>query len=333
VYDSYLRFNTSQTINLKDLKLIFYINRAICVYENTLKVYNKFHFKKYFSSYSTYIDHGIPTRLLASLGVKVFCFADFYFKQITRDSFEQFSDHSKYFNEFNKMPNSIELSKLGFSQFSKRFNGTNDLSYMKKSAYSLDSSLAIPKLDGVVFLHDFFDSPHIYKSMLFEDFYEWVLFTLKTLEISNVKIGVKPHPNQVDESSELVEKLKVQFPSIIWIDYNISNTTIFNSGIKFGISVYGTVLAELAYHKITPIACGDNPTISYNFTKLLKNKDEYRDILINGFEMDFDSSIIYQLGSYYYMHYLADKDEYNLKIDLKGFNRFEITSEKLLDLI
>ena len=109
--------------------------------------------------------------------------------------------------------------------------------------------------------------------MFFFDFYEWAVFSLDIIEKYNLNIAVKPHPNSIYQNKVVIENLKKKFPNVKWIDPNISNAQIFNSGIRFGISIYGSVLYELAYHNLVPIASTPyHPTYNYNIVYTLKIK-------------------------------------------------------------
>ena len=41
-----------------------------------------------------------------------------------------------------------------------------------------------------------------------------------------------------------------------------------------GVTIFGTVISELAHYNILPICCGDNPNSSFNYC-LRTSKDEY----------------------------------------------------------
>ena len=65
----------------------------------------------------------------------------------------------------------------GFENFSKRFKGIDDnglISSMSINPFknNFKKNFNI-KLDGVLFLHDFYDSHRIYGNVIFNDFYEW----------------------------------------------------------------------------------------------------------------------------------------------------------------
>ena len=157
------------------------------------------------------------------------------------------------------------------------------------------------KYDGIMFLHDFMDAPHDYGEMIFSDFYIWTIHTFRFILENNLKIGVKFHPNQTKESKLIVDQLIKKFPKIKWINPKINNKEIFKSGIKFGFSVYGTILSELAYHDITPMALGENPYSAYNFVYNCKSKKEYYEFLINPKKIHIDKSQIFE---FYYMNYI-----------------------------
>lgn len=313
IYDSYLRYNKKATVRISDPLLIFYFFlcfNQISAFKRLILINGK-NIISYYSSYSTYTSHGIPIRILLNNNINVFTLSTYVknslaYKNLKFPDFTHVKTHWNFIKLFEKLDCKEKLIEEGLKQFKKRFEGKNKIIYMKNDPFSIQGGkikLGI-KLEGVVFLHDFFDSPHIYNSMVFEDFYEWTVYTLEYALKKNLKIGFKPHPNQSIESKNLINGLKEKYPSITWIDENTSNNTIFNSGIKFGVSVYGSVLPELAFHKIIPICCGDNPASSFNFIFEAKSKKEYKNLLLNTNNLSFQKDLKSQLGIYFYMNYL-----------------------------
>ena len=68
------------------------------------------------------------------------------------------------------------------------------------------------KIDCIIFLPDFTDSPHIKGPMLFNDYEHWITETLKFLKnYRNHKIAIKPHPNSQYSGKILIERLKERF--------------------------------------------------------------------------------------------------------------------------
>ena len=324
IYDSYLRFNKKPTVNLNDLSLLFYIADCINQIDYFLEICKKNSIDEYYTSYTTYISHGIPVRVFLENKIDVYSFAhvneinyNFQVKKLNKFDHLQTKPHLSYRKIFKKLNDRNQLIKLGLDKFKLRFEGKNDLDFMKNNQY--DKGYITPKfdydLDGVVFIGDFFDSQHIFKSMVFEDLYEWLIHTINLTLKFNLKIGFKPHPNQLRGSSIILEEIQKKHPRIKWINPLTSNSEIFRSGIKFGISVYGSVLPELAFHKIKPISCGDNPASSYNFIFQASSIKQYDDYILNHVKLNFKSNLMEEIGEFYYMNwiykgYVAQKYNY-----------------------
>ena len=68
------------------------------------------------------------------------------------------------------------------------------------------------QLDGVVFIGDFFDSQHIYRSMVFNDLYEWLIYTIDLVVEHNLNVGFKTTPKPIRNwSRKIINKLKKLF--------------------------------------------------------------------------------------------------------------------------
>lgn len=301
IYDTYMRYFKKKTLNIKDFNLIFLLARTFAEINYLEKVSKSINI--YLTSYTTYTNSGLPTRIFTKNGVEVYTFANFINgKKLNINDLSQTKKYWRYRSDFSNLDDKDLKIELGLDFLKNRLNGINDLSYMKTNPYSSKILSGIKKYDGIIFLHDFFDSNHIYRDALFPDFYEWVVFTFNLIAEHNLNIGIKPHPNQNSSSKKEIEKLKIKFNHLNWLDEEISNTQLFNSGIKFGISVYGTVLTELAYKNIIPICCGDNPTINYNFTFKANSKDEYSNLILNYKKLKFSKNKLNEIGEFVYMN-------------------------------
>ena len=317
IYDSFLRFHKVPTLELKNLNLIFYINDALnhITYYETLAEKN--HIIKYYSSYSTYIAHGIACRVLLKKNINVYTLRNMVgdklnIKKLTIHDSSHVKPHWEYKQVFSKQSNRKKLIEDGYQGLANRMTGKSNLKYMKTNQYhkNYDSLELNEQIDGVAFIGDFFDSQHVYRSMIFYDQYEWLIFTIELSLKHNLRIGFKPHPNQRLGSKILIEKIKKKYPNVIWIDEKISNVKIFQSGIKFGISVYGTVLSELAFFDIKPVCCGDNPASGYEFIFQANSLESYKKMILNHHKLEFNNQKRSQLGEYYYMNYLHDFEYY-----------------------
>lgn len=314
IYDSYLRFNKKPTLNIFDPTLILFIYDCYCQISYYENLSEKYVIQKYYSTYSSYISHGIPVRVFLKNGIQVFTIghtidkvdsADkIKIKELNPDDPSDDHPHWEYRKIFNTLNDKENLIKNAFTKFSKRFQGENDLDYMESNQYSKDykSIKFKDKYDGVVFIGDFFDKQHCYRTMIFNDLYEWLIHTIQLTIKNNLNIGFKTHPNQLRSSKIMIDIIKLRFPSIRWISSKVSNKVIFSSGIKFGISIYGTVLPELAFHNIKPICCADNPASEYDFIFEAKNKEEYDYLVMNHEILKLNKNSKEQLGEFYHMN-------------------------------
>lgn len=285
IYDTYLRFYNTPKLKINSIKLLLLIYSTIKNLEFYL-VYNPGVNKlKYFTPYTSYISSGtISLGLLYNLNKNISLYTCAFPSKIKKLNFKDFThspDFSKYKFTFSNLNSKEEKLKKADELLKKRFEGKNDLSYMRVNVYEKNKLKLKRKYDGVIFLHDFLDAPHSYGKIIFNDFYEWTTQSFDFILKNNLNIGVKFHPNQTRESEIVVNRFIKSYPKINWIDPKISNKEIFKSGIKFGISVFGTVLSELAYHNITPVAAGSNPFVSFNFVLNLSTKKDYFDYLLN----------------------------------------------------
>jgi len=315
IYDTYLRYRIQPTVDLQDVYLRFLIEKAFQTQFKIREIFEKDNIKIFLTSYSSYIQHGIPVREASRAGIEIFTSGNLsqYFKKLTNGDCLHAASHWKYGELFSNLPKLVQEEALLRSsmELEARFKGGVDRAtlYMKESAYT-QNKLKFPMgIEGVVFLHDFFDSPHCYRNMLFEDFWEWANFTIKKIADNNLKIAIKPHPNQLPESAIVVKSLMEMYPQVIWIDPRTSNAQIFSSGIKVGISVYGTILHELAYHGICPIAAGDHPHIDFNIANTPISIVEYENLLINYRNLSIRADTKDEVLRFYYMHNIYSKED------------------------
>lgn len=307
IYDSYLRFAQKPTVNLKDFSLLLFIYDCYNQVEYFQSIAKTKNIVKYYSTYSTYISHGIPVRVFLENHIEVFVigystFKNFKIKKLSSQDYSQVSPHWNYRSIFKGLQNKNQLIDLGIKKLENRLNGKENLDYMKTNQYEADYKFPYEsKFDGVVFIGDFTDAQHIYRTLVYRDLYVWFLETARIVHKYKLNVGFKPHPNNKTESKLLIKKIKNDFKYLNWIDPRVSNISIFNSGIKFGVSAYGTVLSELAYFDILPISCGDNPCSDYNFVFEAKNKHQYEYFLKNTAKLNFSKNYKNELGEFIYM--------------------------------
>jgi hypothetical protein len=319
--DTYLRFRPSATFNIRDRFNWIILWQAFKDIKRAKNYFQKVKPLSYVSTYATYIQHGVPVRVALSQGVKVFTFGSYniFGKQLSNADFYQTPDASQYRRVFNSLPNEQALIARAEAELKKRFSGERDFAtaYMNRSAYA-KSLCVIPDLKGhvAIFLHNFYDSPHVYPELIFNDFWEWIVFTIEELKKNDIPFFLKPHPNQSNMSADVVAKLSRIYADVKIISAEISNIQLIEAGIVAAITVYGTIAHEMAYFGIPSIACARHPHHSYTFCKTAKNIDEYAKYLKNPacLPLPKDAMKIEAL-SFFYMHNLfGGVDDINLRI-------------------
>lgn len=315
VNDSYIRFKPAPTVNLEDPYLWYVIWQAYRDVRRAKHYFGGARPKLYLTTYSTYIQHGIAVRVALQHGVTVFGFASYVrlAKELTLGDWSQVGNPDSYAADFRLLGNQDQRLAEAEAALAARVSGVIDsaTAYMKISPY-VESGDPVPNVRGaiVVYLHDFFDSPHIYRHMVFPDFWEWICFTIETLEKANIRFFVKPHPNQIELNDRVLSDLKSRYPNLLIISSNVSNKQLVEAGMACAVTVYGTVAHEMAYLGVPTIACGDNPHVSFNFCNTCRSKTEYADALCRYAEIQFDKWAMHRESlMFYYMHVLSASAE------------------------
>jgi hypothetical protein len=297
IIDTYLRYYPSANFDVNN-KFTFMIIRE-CI--NQVYLANKYFQKNkplvYLTTQTVYLEHGIAVRCAQKNNIKIFSLGDVSHFGLVIDS-TQFS-HARSGKNYKELFLSQddcqkkEMISVARNIMQNRFRGNIDSSlfYMKASSYKkvqINQS-SKSKYDDciVVFLHDYFDSPHIYNDMIFTDFWEWSIFTINALISAKVKFYVKPHPNQIKSNIGVIAKLKKMFPELNFLDPSISNSILLKSKVRAAITVYGTISNEFAYYGIPSICCAEHPHIAFDFCYTAKNKNEYINLINKVSDLNF----------------------------------------------
>ena len=315
VNDAFLRYKPAPSVNLKDIYLLVIIWQAYRDVRRAKIYFKRVKTKLYLTSYTTYIQHGITTRVALMFGVRVFSFGNYqeFAKELTLGDWYHTKNPDSYSREFSQLTNLGNKIALSNAALDARISGVIDksTSYMKQSAY-VETNEPVPEVQGatVIFLHDFYDSPHVYPDMVFPDFWEWICFTIETLNNANIKFFIKPHPNQINLSDNVLIELKQRYPSISLISSRITNRQLVDAGIACAVTVYGTVAHEMAYMGVPTIASARHPHISFYFCETAKNKMEYAELLKKSDQLNFDKNEMKRQSLiFYYMHNLNLSNE------------------------
>lgn len=316
IYDTYLRFQKKSTLILSDKKLLFIINYSTRLFNKWESLFKKVKIDTLLIPYTSYIHWGIPSRLALINKINVFVFGsnNYFVKKLNSNHPFQSKDYQFYHTNFLKINNPKVKLYNAEKELTDRLSGsiTNGISYMKTSAYknkNTDFKLDVSKPFAVIFLHCFFDSPHIYGDGLFTDFHEWLNFILDQAKSKkNVNFYVKEHPNALPENKEIVDEFKneyLKYNNIFFIESSVSNNIIAQKKPLAIFTFYGTIAHEFAFLGIPVINAGINPHYNYNFNYNPKNISQYLEFIndIENISLPPKYDRI-EILEFYYMHYM-----------------------------
>jgi len=313
--DSYLRFKPSPEFDATDPFVRRLVWQSLRDVRKANAYFSRVRPRWYLTSYTTYLEHGIPTRVATHNGVNVWAFGSLHCfgKKLTQSDTYGPPDFSGYRATFDATGGREEKLEAAREQLARRLAGGIDAatSYMRQSAYG-QADVELPRdVDGavVVFLHDFYDSPHVYPDFVFDDFWQWICFTIEILQRSGINFFLKQHPNQIALSDKALERLRAKYPGLQWLPAAASNVKLARAGMACGVTVYGTVAHELAYLGVPSIGCARHPHHAFDFCRTARTRAEYEGMLKTYAILPVPKDEMQrQALAFYYMHNLYDAD-------------------------
>jgi len=308
VSDTFLRFKPAATVDLKSRYLLVVIWQAYCDMRRAKAYFSANKVSLYLTSYSTYTQHGIPVRAALHAGVRVFSFGNYqeFAKELSLQDWMHTKDAGDYVEKFSLLADQEEKLAQAEARLSVRLTGGVDAAtaYMKESAYRETEEMSIDAKDAtVIFLHDFFDSPNVYYDMLFSDFWKWACFTIETLKEAKIPFVIKPHPNQVGLSGEVIGALALRYPDATFVSAKITNKQLVDAGVVCAVTAYGTVAHEMAYLGVPSVTCARHPHIAFDFCITATNREQYAQALVSCRTQQRDKSKMRRQSLiFYYMH-------------------------------
>ncbi|QEA40059.1 hypothetical protein FGL86_13885 [Pistricoccus aurantiacus] len=345
VYDTYLRVTKSVTVDLESPRLRQLLDEAILLLCVSERFFSENKVKCLILGHSVYNSWQVISDVGINHGAKVYVTFNSRFPPlhaVHENRGLQTLDHTKYRKIFSQLPKEerFNCKKQGKELIENRLKGVLDdgVVYMAKSAYSSNSeNLTLELKPGrrplVFMLHAFSDSPHIYKDMVFPDFWEWIVQSLDFIRdrelTKKYEVYLKPHPNRFGYEDKFISQLDNMYDFINILDDDFNNKKLVEFHPAAIVSVYGSVAAEFTTMGTPVILCGDNPTSAYDFAFNSDDKDSYFNLIKNADFLKVDESKINQVYEFMYMHYIYNSkmsfEEYPFKRQThckaaKGFN-------------
>lgn len=201
-----------------------------------------------------------------------------------------------------------------------RLNGNIDPAVLgHHSAYTPGSGQRIlkptdkPKV--LILLHDYCDGVHVFRRMLFDDYYEWSRFLLaRANETSEFEWYAKPHPNSLlaEEKNVLNRGVEAEFarlfPNVTFLDSSVSNRQMVDEGLAAAFTVHGTAGHEMAYLGVPVVNAGDNLHVAYDFNLHPRTVQEFVNLIDNAGRLPLQIDRR-QIEEFFYMHYIYFNEE------------------------
>ena len=344
IYDTYLRTTFNPTLNLNDSRLKKIFVRAEKIF-NELNIYfKKNKVKCVIPSHLCYISYGIISRIAISKNIPVIKvraeLASKSLRLIKIDKYcldeSPYYSYKKIFNKFSKAKKNKNLA-IGKKIIKSRISGKKDkyLKYLNKSLFYTPTKGATlannpNKEKIIIFPHCFYDYPHRFRWMIFNDFYEHATYFLeKSIKLNQYQWFYKPHPHSLEGHVDYHKKLLKNYPNVSYLSKDTSHKSIIQMKPKCIITNHGTVAHEYAYFNIPAIHTGDNPHINYKFCFTVKTKKKL-DFIMNNLDNFLENFKINkkEIYEYLFMHYSFFVNRNNEK-DLIKDSYFASTKQEI----
>ncbi len=325
IYDTYLRFFTTATVELRDPRLRKLIYEAVIISLVAKDYFARNKVVGVFPDHTVYIKCGILVRVAFAHKVPVYILPynpHFYILQLDPELSEGMTNvtkrwsYYKYKQIFELLP--AEQQQAGREKakaaLEERLSGKIDTrvlvghsAYGEASAERILGTSDKPKI--LVLLHDFCDSVHCFREMLFPDFYEWVHHLLARAAETDFEWYVKPHPNSMTSEAKnvtnaaVIAELQRRYPKMILLDAAVSNRQLVEEGVSAMFTVHGTAGHELAYLGVPVVNAGDNLHVAYDFNLTPKTVEEYDALIARAGHLDRAGIRQDEVAEFYYMHY------------------------------
>ena len=326
INDTYLRFFNKPTIEAIDNDLNNLIEITLNIFYSFQTLLVKKNIEALFTTYTTYIGHGLAVRLCLDKDIPVYAFGiyDDVFQKVNKTFPVQTLHYWEY--EPNKDISSVKLAEAE-KRFTFRFTGGLDsaISYMKQSSFQdmpiddeLKNKFLIKTRNVIIYAHDLFDSPHVYRHLQFQNLFLYLKQTIENIhQCTTTNFWIKVHPNSKRETKNVIKNLieEINKDNIRLLDETVSNIQVVKLNPDLIVTARGTVALEMAYFEIPVVALYDNPYIQFNFAHTCYDLETYYSIIRGEMKpnIDFNKKLIY---SYYYQAYMENFEN----VDIETFN-------------
>ncbi len=187
-----------------------------------------------------------------------------------------------------------DILAQGQTFIQSRIDGKIDhrISFMESSPYSreaMQEQPSLPKPSVLIAAHDFFDSPHVFGTAFYPDFFEWCT-TLNEIALrSEVPWVVKPHPRSSEPSIQLLWEIFGKNPNCTIVARTASIDALVRGGVRYVTTVYGTIASEVPLIGVTVLlASSRHKYVDFGFGPTFNDRFEYENALSNVQHVNFE---------------------------------------------
>ena len=282
IYDSYLKKNSLSTIEINSNNFTKFFKDSIKLYLFWEEFFKKNDIEAICVCHAVYLT-GIPLRIANNKNINCFSMSNMnlvnLIKSISyKNKINGLEIQCKYYKKiFNKFPKKLQKKYLikgkkilkDFTSGKKKYFYLKNTTFNKKIVKNIKYKNS--KIKVAIFSHDFIDSPHVYGNHFFTDFKEWFKFLDKIIKQTDYEWFIKEHPSSNDITKKEVYNLIKNNKNLKLINKNFPNNQLNKLGIKFVLTVYGSVASELPTYGIKVInASKNNPHLAIIFVLTLK---------------------------------------------------------------
>ncbi len=218
-----------------------------------------------------------------------------YFAKMTYDYFgcQSFPYHKKFWDELTKKEKDygiiwakkkLEERLYGNQQYINTCGKDKNVFNIKCESRVLENN---DKLKVMICPHVFEEDCYVCGEQIYDNNYiSWLTHLGELSEITpDYDWYIKMHPSASKRDFIIIDKYLRKYPKIKKIDAMVSPIQLRDEGLKYALTVCGTISYEYPLLGIQVINAGMNHSVSFDFAWNPKSKDEYDELLLNLHEL------------------------------------------------
>jgi len=320
VYESYLR-RGHPTLDSHSPDFYRELWRAIkqCIFFSPLFIKKKI--SAVLVSHDNYVGPGLLSKMAFRYAVPVILANPFEINILNEpfQLYKRFARYNVYFSSqsYDWQEKWLHRAKIELQSRLKGEIGVGTMTYQKASSFTshrIEKQIVKNQNKKLLILsHDFFDNPHAYSKMLFDDFIDWMTFVANCCRENGIDCYIKLHRDFSDIEYRIVLDFQKKNPHCMIVNPEVSYHQLFDEGIRFVTTCYGSAGHELPLLGFTVINSSYNPHIAFSFNHHASTKEEYYYLLKRQIPIVIDQKLELEIYKFYAVHsFLMWPDSYNM---------------------